>query len=90
MGFPERAQLGDHARGERHATILAALAQPDVQPQLRGINVGDLDFDGFTHAQPAVINQAQTDAEPFLAQTAQRAPHLLAREHQRQRLRRGG
>ena len=31
-----------------------------------------------------VINEPQANPEPFLAQSAQRALHLLAREHQRQ------
>jgi hypothetical protein len=86
MGFPEGAQFTNQALGEGHAPVLAALALADVEPELSGVNVGDFKFDRFADAQAAVINQAQTHAEAFLAQRGERALDLRAGEPQRQGL----
>ena len=57
MGFPLLAQELKRAPGQRHVTVVVALAGADVQEHALGIDVADLQPKPFTQTQAAGVNR---------------------------------
>ena len=89
--LPPRAQLRDHRGRQRHEAILAALATAHMQTRMRRVRlaqVAQLDAHRLAHAQPGVIDERERRAITRFPHRAQQRRDLLARENERQRLRR--
>jgi hypothetical protein len=84
VGFPQFAQQGQGALGQRDVTILVALAGADVQEHPFGINVADGQREPFTQTQAAGINEDEADAMVQGRHPGQHAAHFGGREDDRQ------
>lgn len=84
MGFPLLTQPLQGAPGQRHVTILIALALADVQEHAPGVNVADLELEAFAQTQAAGVNGGQTNAVIQKCDACQNAAHLGDAEDDRQ------
>src|ERR1041385_6046826 len=80
MRAPPAAELLHHGRGDRDVTILAAFAIANVQAGriFVAVDVGDLNGNGFTDAQPTVIHESQTGRETWLTDRSKQSADFLA------------
>lgn len=62
MGFPLLAQEFQRALGQRHVTVLVALAAADVEEHATGVNVAHLQLEPFAQPEAAGIDRGQGDA----------------------------
>jgi hypothetical protein len=62
MGSPELAQEEQGALRERHVAVAITLAAADVQEGAVGIDVTDLQAEGFAQTQAAGVDRGQGDA----------------------------
>src|SRR5437899_8565486 len=60
MGFPLLAQKMEGALGQRHVTVLVALAGADMQEPAFGVDVGNLETQALTQSEPAGVDRSQT------------------------------
>jgi len=74
---PVRAPVLEQALGERHVTVLAALALADVDGHAVGVEVGDLEGDDLADAEAAGVGGRQQEPMPGVGAGAQQAPDFL-------------
>lgn len=84
MGFPEFAQEQERAFGQRDVTILITLAAADVKEAASGVNVADLQTQGFAQTQAAGIDRGQCDAMIEGGHGGKDAAHLPSGEDDRE------
>jgi hypothetical protein len=84
MAFPLFAQELKGAHGQRHVTVLVALAAADVQEHALGIDVAHLQAQPFAQPQTAGVNGDQADAMIQRSDFLQHAAHFAGREDDRE------
>ncbi len=84
MGAPVGAQQQQRALGQRHIAILVAFAALDVQQHTSAIDLRYGQGDAFHQAQPAGIDDAQTDTVAGTLDAGQNSLDFLNTEHGRQ------
>ena len=62
MGFPLQTEEFGRPLGQGHIAVVVALAATDVEEHAAGINVADLDAQGFAQTQAAGIDEGEADA----------------------------
>lgn len=80
MGFPLLAQELEGALRQRNIAITIALAAADVQEHAFGVDVADLQAQGFTQAQSAGVDGDQADTVVEDLYSGQHATHLGSRK----------
>jgi hypothetical protein len=80
MSFPERAQMFQGSRRQGHVPVAIAFAGADVEEHPSGIDVGHLQMQPFTQAQPAGVKSDERDALVQSGDAAEDEAHLLRRE----------
>ena len=81
MGRPELAQQFERALRQGHVTVAVAFAGPDVQEHAFGVDVANLQLEGFTQAQAAGIDRGQGDAVVQSPHPGENAAYLGGREN---------
>ena len=74
MGRPVSAQRIQRHLGQWHIAILLALAQPDMNPPMGGVDIADLQLQAFAKAQAHAVDRKEEDAIAQLAHTVDQPP----------------
>lgn len=81
MGFPLLPQQLQCALGQRHVSVLVALAVADVEEPALRINIANLEVQAFAQAQAAGVDGGQADALVEQGDPAQDVPDFPGREN---------
>lgn len=77
MGFPLLAQQLKSALRQRDITVFVSFAAADVQEHALGIDVADLEAQGFSQPKATRINRCETDPVIQSLDQAQNAADLI-------------
>jgi hypothetical protein len=77
---PIRAPVVEQPLGERDVAVLGAFPLADVDSHAVGIEVGDLEGDGFADAETTGVGGGEQEAMARMWAGAQETPHLFATE----------
>ena len=80
MGEPNLAQPLERALGQGHVAITVALPTSDVQAHAFGVDVADLEVEGFPQPQAAGIDRSQGDAMIHGLDQGEQSADFLGRE----------